>query len=98
VQVLVEEGKIRHVGLSEVGPDQIRAAAAVVPITAIEQEWSLFVRDLEVRSTLKSCQGFGVFFALVEMMRVGLAPCESEMVAVCKGLGGRLMFCLKFGF
>jgi aryl-alcohol dehydrogenase-like predicted oxidoreductase len=49
LQVLVDEGKIRHVGLSEVGPDQIRAAAAVVPITAIEQEWSLFVRDLEVR-------------------------------------------------
>lgn len=43
------EGKVRHVGLSEVGPSQIRAAAAVVPITAIEQEWSLFVRDLEVR-------------------------------------------------
>lgn len=49
MQVLVEEGKIRHVGLSEVGPDQIRAAAAVVPISAIEQEWSLFARDLEVR-------------------------------------------------
>lgn len=49
------EGKIRHVGLSEVGPDQIRAAAAVVPITAIEQEWSLFVRDLEVGCTDKGC-------------------------------------------
>jgi aryl-alcohol dehydrogenase-like predicted oxidoreductase len=48
LQALVDEGKIRHIGLSEVGPDQIRAAAAVVPITAIEQEWSLFVRDLEV--------------------------------------------------
>lgn len=55
LKVLVEEGKIRHVGLSEVGPDQIRAAAAVVPISAIEQEWSLFARDLE-RDLLPVCR------------------------------------------
>jgi aryl-alcohol dehydrogenase-like predicted oxidoreductase len=55
LQALVDEGTIRHVGLSEVGPDQIKAAAAVVPITAIEQEWSLFVRDLEVRLLMMSC-------------------------------------------
>lgn len=47
-QALLAEGKIRGVGLSEIGPKEIRAAAAIVPITAIEQEWSLFVRDLEV--------------------------------------------------
>ncbi|KAF6256501.1 NADP-dependent oxidoreductase domain-containing protein [Scenedesmus sp. NREL 46B-D3] len=56
---LVAEGKIRHVGLSEVGPDQIRAAAAVVPITAIEQEWSLFVRDLE-SDLLPVCRELGI--------------------------------------
>eukprot|EP00882_Tetradesmus_deserticola_P000496 GHRQ01000547.1.p1 GENE.GHRQ01000547.1~~GHRQ01000547.1.p1 ORF type:complete len:249 (+),score=104.30 GHRQ01000547.1:743-1489(+) len=56
---LVSEGKIKHVGLSEVGPDQIRAAAAVVPITAIEQEWSLFARDLE-GDLLPVCRELGI--------------------------------------
>ena len=49
LQRLVEEGKVKHVGLSEVSADDIRRAHAVVPITAVEQEWSLFTRDIEVR-------------------------------------------------
>lgn len=44
---LVEEGKIRCLGLSEVSVDDIRRAHAVHPITAVELEWSLFTRDAE---------------------------------------------------
>lgn len=47
-QLLLAEGKIRGVGLSEVSAEQIRAAARVVPIAAVECEWSLFTRDVEV--------------------------------------------------
>ena len=47
-QALVAEGKVRHLGLSEMGPRAIRAAHAVHPITALELEWSLFARDCEV--------------------------------------------------
>ncbi|WP_370247038.1 aldo/keto reductase [Nocardioides sp.] len=44
---LVAAGKVRHLGLSEAGPDTIRRAHAVHPITALQTEYSLFTRDLE---------------------------------------------------
>lgn len=44
---LVEEGKIKYIGLSEASPDTIRRAHAVHPITAIQLEWSLWTRDIE---------------------------------------------------
>ncbi|MFJ5035275.1 aldo/keto reductase [Streptomyces sp. NPDC088560] len=46
---LVAEGKIGHIGLSEAGPDTIRRAHAVHPITAVQSEYSLFTRDPEAR-------------------------------------------------
>ena len=46
---LVAEGKIRHVGLSEAGPETIRRAHAVHPVTAVQSEYSLFTRDPEAR-------------------------------------------------
>jgi len=45
---LVAEGKVRYIGLSEAAPDTIRAAHAVHPIAAVQSEYSLFTRDLEV--------------------------------------------------
>jgi aryl-alcohol dehydrogenase-like predicted oxidoreductase len=44
---LVAAGKVRHVGLSEVGVDTIRRAHAVHPITAVQSEYSLWTRDQE---------------------------------------------------
>lgn len=49
VQALVSEGKVRHLGLSEVSAEEVRAAHAIHPISAVELEWSLFTRDAEVR-------------------------------------------------
>src|SRR5699024_4824068 len=46
---LVDEGKVRHLGLSEVTADELRAAAAVHPITAVQSEWSIWSRDVEAR-------------------------------------------------
>ncbi|MER8096584.1 aldo/keto reductase [Streptomyces goshikiensis] len=45
---LVQAGKVRHLGLSEAGAGTIRRAHAVHPITALQSEWSLWTRDLEV--------------------------------------------------
>jgi aryl-alcohol dehydrogenase-like predicted oxidoreductase len=52
---LVAEGKIRHVGLSEAGPETIRRAHAVHPVTALQSEYSLWTRDPEpkVRPVLR---------------------------------------------
>ena len=45
---LVEEGKVRHIGLSEAAPETIRRAHAVHPVTALQTEYSLWTRDPEV--------------------------------------------------
>jgi aryl-alcohol dehydrogenase-like predicted oxidoreductase len=44
---LVNAGKVKHIGLSEAGPETIRRAHAVHPITALQSEWSLWTRDPE---------------------------------------------------
>jgi aryl-alcohol dehydrogenase-like predicted oxidoreductase len=44
---LVAAGKVKHIGLSEAGPQTIRRANAVHPITALQSEWSLWTRDPE---------------------------------------------------
>jgi aryl-alcohol dehydrogenase-like predicted oxidoreductase len=44
---LVVEGKVRHIGLSEAGPDTIRRAHAVHPLAALQTEYSLWTRDPE---------------------------------------------------
>ncbi|MCM3808808.1 aldo/keto reductase [Streptomyces sp. DR7-3] len=44
---LVAEGKVKHLGLSEVTAKELRAAHAVHPIAALQSEWSLFSRDIE---------------------------------------------------
>ena len=44
---LVEEGKVKYLGLSEANVDTIRRAHAVHPISALQIEWSLWTRDIE---------------------------------------------------
>ncbi|MER5667574.1 aldo/keto reductase [Streptomyces mirabilis] len=44
---LVAEGKVRHIGLSEAGPETIRRAHAVHPVSALQTEYSLWTRDVE---------------------------------------------------
>lgn len=44
---LVTAGKIRHIGLSEPGPQTLRRAHAVHSIAAVQNEWSIFTRDIE---------------------------------------------------
>jgi aryl-alcohol dehydrogenase-like predicted oxidoreductase len=58
---LVEEGKIRHIGLSEAGPATIRRAHAVHPITALQSEYSLWSRDPE-REILPLVRELGIGF------------------------------------
>ena len=58
---LVEEGKVRHIGLSEAAPDTIRRANAVHPITAVQTEYSLWTRDPEAE-VLPTCRELGIGF------------------------------------
>jgi aryl-alcohol dehydrogenase-like predicted oxidoreductase len=58
---LVQQGKIRHIGLSEAAPDTIRRAHAVHPITAVQTEYSLWTRDPEAE-ILPTCRELGIGF------------------------------------
>jgi len=58
---LVEEGKVRHLGLSEAGPQTIRRAAKVHPIAALQTEYSLWSRDPE-KDILATCRELGIGF------------------------------------
>ena len=49
VKDLIAEGKVRAFGLSEAGPDTIRRAHAVQPVTAVQSEYSLWTRGIEER-------------------------------------------------
>ncbi len=58
---LVQAGKVRAIGLSEVTPETLRRAAAVHPITALQSEYSLWTRDPE-DGVLATCRELGIGF------------------------------------
>jgi len=58
---LVDDGKVRHLGLSEVSAQTLRRAHAVHPITAVQSEYSLWTRDPE-DAILAACRELGVGF------------------------------------
>jgi aryl-alcohol dehydrogenase-like predicted oxidoreductase len=58
---LVEAGKVRHLGLSEAGPDTLRRANAVHPIAALQTEYSLWARQPEAE-ILPLCRELGIGF------------------------------------
>jgi len=58
---LVAAGKVRHLGLSEVTADELRAAVAVHPIAAVQSEWSIWSRDVE-RNVVPAAAELGVGF------------------------------------
>ncbi len=59
---LVEQGKVRFLGLSEAAPDTIRRAHAVHPITALQTEYSLWSRDPESNGVLDTVRELGIGF------------------------------------
>lgn len=58
---LVREGKVKYIGLSEVAPETLRRAHAVHPITALQNEYSLWSREPET-ALLEVCQELGITF------------------------------------
>jgi aryl-alcohol dehydrogenase-like predicted oxidoreductase len=58
---LVHEGKVRHLGLSEAGPQTLRRACKIHPITALQTEYSLWTRDPE-NGILAACRELGIGF------------------------------------
>jgi aryl-alcohol dehydrogenase-like predicted oxidoreductase len=61
VKDLIQEGKVKHFGLSEAGAQTIRRAHAVQPVTAVQSEYSLWTRDPEAE-VLPTCEELGIGF------------------------------------
>jgi aryl-alcohol dehydrogenase-like predicted oxidoreductase len=61
VKDLIREGKVKHFGLSEPGANTIRRAHAILPITAVQSEYSLFWRGPETE-ILPTCEELGIGF------------------------------------
>ena len=77
---LLAEGKIRHIGLSEAGPDTIRRAHAVHPITALQTEYSLWTRDVEAE-ILPLLRELGIGFVPYSPLGHGLLTGQIRTVA-----------------
>ena len=61
VKELIQEGKVKHFGLSEAGVQTIRRAHAVQPVTAVQSEYSLWMRDPETE-VLPALEELGIGF------------------------------------
>jgi aryl-alcohol dehydrogenase-like predicted oxidoreductase len=59
---LVTEGKLRYLGISEASPESIRAAHAVAPLSAVQTEYSLVSRTVEVNGVLDTVRELGIGF------------------------------------
>ena len=62
VKALIEEGKVRHFGLSEPSVESLRRAHAVQPVAVLQNEYSLWTRDVETNGALAACDELGIGF------------------------------------
>ena len=60
VKDLIAEGKVKHFGLSEPGAQTVRRAHAVQPVTALQNEYSLWTRGPETNGIFKACEELGI--------------------------------------
>jgi aryl-alcohol dehydrogenase-like predicted oxidoreductase len=71
VKELIQQGKVRHFGLSEASAKTIRRAHAVHPVTAVQSEYSLWTRDPERNGVLDTCEELGLGFVSFSPLGVG---------------------------
>ncbi len=62
VRELIKDGKVRHFGMSEPGVQTLRRAHAVQPVTAVQNEYSLWWREVERNGILETCDELGIGF------------------------------------
>jgi aryl-alcohol dehydrogenase-like predicted oxidoreductase len=62
VRDLIDEGKVKHFGLSEPGVETVRRAHAVQPVAALQNEYSLWTRGPETNGILEACDELGIGF------------------------------------
>lgn len=83
---LVKEGKIKYLGLSEATAEQIRLAHAIHPLTAIQQEWSLLIRNLE-GDLVPTCRELGIAIVAYSPMCRGFTSAQVKTQADWSKIG-----------
>ena len=73
---LVSEGKVRHVGLSEVATETLRRAHSIHPVSAVQMEYSLLTRDVE-EAMLPTCRELGVALVAYSPFGSGMLTARS---------------------
>ncbi|GAB2265024.1 hypothetical protein Dimus_000092 [Dionaea muscipula] len=76
---LVEEGKIKYIGLSEASPSTIRRAHAVHPLSVVQIEWSLWTRDVE-EEIVPTCRELGIGIVAYSPLGRGFLSSGPKMV------------------
>lgn len=71
VKELIQQGKVKHFGLSEASAKTIRRAHAVQPVTALQSEYSLWTRDVENNGVLAACEELGIGFVAFTPLGAG---------------------------
>lgn len=77
---LVEEGKVRFLGLSEAGAETLRRASAVHPITALQSEYSLWTRDVEENGVLETARELNIGFVAYSPLGRGFLSGEIKSI------------------
>jgi aryl-alcohol dehydrogenase-like predicted oxidoreductase len=71
VKALIQQGKLKHFGLSEASAQTIRRAHTVQPVTAVQSEYSLWTRDVEHNGVLAACEELGIGFVAFSPLGAG---------------------------
>ena len=71
VKALIQQGKVKHFGMSEASAQTIRRAHAVHPVAAVQSEYSLWTRDIEQNGVLAACEELGIGFVAWGPSRAG---------------------------
>jgi aryl-alcohol dehydrogenase-like predicted oxidoreductase len=85
---LVEEGKVRFLGLSEAGPESLRRAMKTYPISALQTEYSLWSRDVE-DAILPACRELGIGFVPYSPLGRGFLSAEWRIEELRRSAGRR---------
>jgi len=79
VKTLIEQGKVKHFGLSEAGAATIRRAHAIHPVAVVQSEYSLWTRDPEQNGVLAACEELGIGFVPFSPLGAGFLTAKIGM-------------------
>lgn len=85
VRDLMQQGKVKHFGLSEASAQTIRRAHAVQPVAAVQSEYSLWTRDAEENGVLAACEELGIGFVPFSPLGAGFLTGKIDTTTTFSG-------------